>query len=528
MFYLSEKSKKRLREYINNDKPFGPIKAEDINPNHTDVHHFLFEQHNRLYFEISQNPKIIIGRKGAGKTAYLTSVYLDEKYDFIVKINTADIFVKVIDYINNMLPTSVFSEKVADLWITIIEISIMVSILEKDEMAFSRLPEVRDYLAKIGVWGLSSPDEIVWKVVNFMRDNLKDKHIGIIAEALSSISDTTFQKCRSLVYKHLVESEKKVVVLIDTLDEFKLNTAEVSDAIAGLLKCVGVFNSKQHSADIRLCIPSELYHIFTSLSSNPAKDFESQFILHWHPRELIILASRRFQLYLQLHYPYYYEKYVSEDCDQFEPALNILEKFMPSNILNGLNFNEKTIVYLLRHTQLNPRQFLLILNNVFKHRRHSRERPKVSRDDIVKGVAASESLLTEEIFTSYKHVYKNAKSVVERCIPELPFRFDYLALGEVFEKVGKNVFGNNDMHEFTRMLIEVGIIGKHMRSKGPYHEALFEYTVSNQLHCSSSESLCIHPLFLNKFSARYNADDNVTVYPFGTDPYTTNDYRLMF
>ncbi|MEM9806268.1 MAG: hypothetical protein AAF959_13395 [Cyanobacteria bacterium P01_D01_bin.56] len=69
MVYLSEAAKSQLREYINHSSPFGPIKAEDINPNHSEAHHFLFEGYNRLYVEISPRSKIIVGRKGAGKTA---------------------------------------------------------------------------------------------------------------------------------------------------------------------------------------------------------------------------------------------------------------------------------------------------------------------------------------------------------------------------------------------------------------------------------------------------------------------------
>lgn len=530
--FFPKKLEHRLRDYINHDKPFGPIKAEDINTRDLEINNLLFDQHNQLYDLIAQNPKIIIGRKGSGKTAYLKSVYISNKYNFITNINTADTFVKIIECISEMLPAAVFSEKVADLWQAIIEISIMATVLQEDEVASYSLPDVREYLIKIGVWNLSSADEVVWRVVNFIRDNIgKTTSLGIVAEALAQVHDmtsnTSHSRCRSLFFEYLLRSGQRAVVLIDTLDEYNLETDEVSDAIAGLLKCVGSFNTEQHSADIRLCIPSELYHVFVRASSNPAKDFESQVLLHWHPRELILLASQRFQLYLRLYYPNYYEHFKDKNLDQFENALELLETFMPTEVTNGLKFSESTIVYFLRHTQLTPRHFLLILNNVFKHRKQAQGRPRVKRDDIVKGVAASEALLTEEIFASYKHVYKHAKSVAERCIPELPFLFHYSKMNEVFEQIGKNVFAQGDIYEFKRMLIEMGIIGKFRKSEGHYHEALFEYTVSNQLHSSLDDSFCCHPLFLNKFSSKYGESDGMTVYPIGIDPYTDDDYRLV-
>lgn len=526
MIPLATAVEHQLREYINHDAPFGPIKAEDIDPCHHHAHYLLFEQNNSLYAEISRNPKIIIGRKGSGKTAYLTSVYLDEKYSFIVNINTADIFIKVIEYIDSMLPQSVvFSEKVSDFWKTVIEISVMATLIEQDSNAYSQLPYVREYLAQIEVLGLSSADEIVWRVVNFLRNSLKDRRIGIIAEALSIVSEHSFEQCKHIMYEYLYRTQQKVVILIDTLDEYKPNP-KIGDVIAGLLKCVGTFNSKQHCADIRLCVPAELYHLFSDASSNPTKDFSSKVILHWHPRELILLASSRFQLYLRLYYPALYDKYIINNYNDFDQSLSLLQRFMPIEVLNGLNFEENTLVYLLRHTQLLPRHFLLILNNVFRQTVRSLERPKVNREAVVKGVAASESLLTDEIFTSYKHVHRNAKGIVERCVPELPFHFSVSKLDEVFNEVVRTIF-DDDIHTFIRMLIEIGIIGKHIRSEDSYHETLFEYAVSNQLHFSLNDTFCIHPLFLNKFSASYRNEDYMTVYPKGTNPFTDEDYRLM-
>jgi hypothetical protein len=89
----------KLRNYINHDEPFGPIDAVDIDENDVEVMEALFEQHNRLYRELHKRPSIIIGRKGAGKTAYLKSVFFDKRYTFYTEINTPKVFTQVLNSI---------------------------------------------------------------------------------------------------------------------------------------------------------------------------------------------------------------------------------------------------------------------------------------------------------------------------------------------------------------------------------------------------------------------------------------------
>ena len=303
---------------------------------------------------------------------------------------------------------------------------------------------------------------------------------------------------------------------------------------------MGEFNTAgQLSVDIRLCIPTEVYHQFLAVSTNPAKDFEREIVLQWLPKELTFLASRRFQLYLRLYYPQYHDNLmdrglieeINKEMNGYN-SLKILNEFMPKKIKNGLGFYEESIIYLLRHTQLNPRHTLLILNNIFgRERKTSMDKPIVSRNDIVKGVAASERILTAEIFRSFAHVYPNAREIVERCIPELGFRFEYSSLENVFNRIGKNIYQGNDIHGFVRLLLEMGIIGKNVESKHPrehYYEALYEYIVSNKLNYSTSDRFCIHPLFLKEFSARRRPKDQMTVYPFGISPEIEEDYALKY
>lgn len=114
----------------------------------------------------------------------------------------------------------------------------------------------------------------------------------------------------------------------------------------------------------------------------------------------------------------------------------------------------------------------------------------------------------------------------ERCIPELPFRFEVGKLHEVFNKHGKKAMGTDDFEDFRRMLIEIGAVGRVLGETERYVTGLFEYTVPHRLVTSTDDELCLHPVFLKVFSAKKPplGGTRKTVYPFGTDV-DGRDYR---
>ena len=77
-----------IRPYITKDEPFGPIDSVDIDSQDVKAIKLLFEQHNWIYKNLRNRPSIIMGRRGAGKTHYLRSVFFDKGYDFYTEIRT--------------------------------------------------------------------------------------------------------------------------------------------------------------------------------------------------------------------------------------------------------------------------------------------------------------------------------------------------------------------------------------------------------------------------------------------------------
>jgi hypothetical protein len=182
--------------------------------------------------------------------------------------------------------------------------------------------------------------------------------------------------------------------------------------------------------------------------------------------------------------------------------------------------------YILRHTQLLPRHFLMLLNSIFKGVSGPNLFP-ISEQKIIQGIRKVEEFIVSEIFVAFKLIHPTAEITCKRCLPELGHTFSVGELHQVFTRHGKAVFGGDGMFEFQRMLIEIGALGRVIRGKETdvYIKGNFEYTVAHELTISYDDQLCIHPLFSGIFSNSSRKDR--PVYPYGA-VLDDEDYRERF
>ena len=73
-------------------------------------------------------------------------------------------------------------------------------------------------------------------------------------------------------------------------------------------------------------------------------------------------------------------------------------------------------------------------------------------------------------------------------------------------------------HQFKRMLIEVGVIGRQTNETEHYHEAQFEYTVPGRVVESQADGFCLHPVFSGTYPKSTNGHQQKKIYPFGCIP----------
>jgi GTPase SAR1 family protein len=524
---LIDKNKKILREYLSLDEPFGPIDACDIAHN-PQAFEMLFERHNKIYETLHKRSSIIIGRRGSGKTSYLQSVCFDESYKHVIKLRTSDVLSSAIESISKIQSEAIFTDSIRDIWEEIIYIGLFSQIwrdLPKNSKARGL---INDYLPKIGITENGTIDDVVWKIADVISKRAKDKTHGVISGILTALDTVTFNLVLKELEAELEKNNLRAVVLMDSLDDFKLNTNIVGEAIKGLLKFIGEANHPSTRIDIRFCLPAELINTFMALSSNPNKDFKRKLLLRWTAPELISLAAHRLILFSHAYdnHPLSISKHQLLVLNEFNSNrfANALKEILPEKITCRLGISEDPIAYIIRHTQLLPRHLLMILNEIcLKSRKYPSSVPrKISEEAIKEGISSVEETLTQEIFTAYKTVYPQAENVCRACIPEMQHRFSIGDLQRVFRSHGKKAMENNDFDDFKRMLIEMGIVGCVIDDKDRYIQAKFEYTAQHQLVSSTSDTLCFHPLFTEIFSAK--TDEKKPVYPYGTQ-LDDMDYR---
>jgi len=230
-----------------------------------------------------------------------------------------------------------------------------------------------------------------------------------------------------------------------------------------------------------------------------------------------------------LYYPGFLRGMSPLDLTKRADALVLFSKVLPEKITNQAGFQEETMSYILRHTQLLPRHFLMLLNSIFKGTNAgpgSNPFP-ISEDKIISGIRKVEEFIVSEIFVAFKLIHPTAEVTCKRCLPELEHKFSVGQLHQVFTRHGKGVFGGEGMFEFQRMLMEIGAMGRVIPGKETdiYIKGNFEYTVSHELTLSHDDEMCIHPLFSGIFGN--DGRKERPVYPYGS-VLEDEDYRDKF
>jgi hypothetical protein len=247
-----------IRPYITKDEPFGPIDSIDIESHDVKAIKLLFETHNWIYKSLRNRPSIIMGRRGAGKTHYLRSVFFDARYDFHVEIRTPRVLSHVTQVVQRMTKDTVFAESVAELWEMILWISVFGEVRKSKLFAWKELTIINDYLESIGVEENEHVEKVLWNLASRLDSQAEESSSIVVSEILHGVDEVTFEDAKQVVLDGLEKADKKFVILMDSLEDFQLDFESVSRSLQGLLKLVGSMNKPRDRVDIRFCLPRSI------------------------------------------------------------------------------------------------------------------------------------------------------------------------------------------------------------------------------------------------------------------------------
>jgi hypothetical protein len=510
-----------LADIITREEPLGPLTSDGVrNPALIEL---LFCKENFIFSQIGGNPSIIVGRRGAGKTTFLRLASLNSKDKVIVELKPEVAFSQIVESIEGFGKGVVFPEEVCSLWNMLFWTTLFVALLQDRRWAGSKsenLVTTRKYVNALGLSEAKNSYSIMRKVIDSLKVFAEGQEDNSLSENIQKMTfhGVTFKDAQNSAIAFMRESSVRSMILFDSLEDFRLDNETMPHAISGLLKCQGSFSAGANRCTLISCLPAELYFPFLNLSSNPSKDFQHEVTLHWHAKELLRLSAERHLQYMKLFHEKASEHLFRINLSRKSGLIEYWENILPEKIINRIGTEESTIAYILRHTQLLPRQLLIFLNEICKESDGEDIFSLKSRPNtIVNSILCKEERLTTEIFTAFKYAYPNARQACERSIPYLPFHFPEGDLFKVYNKHGKELIGIHDFEEYKRMMFEIGAIGLVTGKTERYVEGKFEYTAEFKLISGSNDELCLHPLFTEVFRAAKLKDDPRVVYPFGSN-----------
>jgi hypothetical protein len=509
-----------LRKYFTPDAPLGPLNARLVT--HASVLELLTERDLANLKGQTERPAIVVGRRGSGKTSYLRKLGFSTPAHLFVELKTDKTFTLILSSINSMIRDSITVEAVATVWEGIIWNCLFWMQYKHGQPTLGR-PQIHKHLDYVGIAECKSIDAVMQTLGKRFQQICNEAKAFALDEASNLLCGTHFDKLKSIATADLESRDEEALIVLDSLDDYPINTDDFKKALAGLLKCVGEFNSVFSRFQVRLCLPSELYWEFVEkISTNTTKDFSSQLAVRWLVGELLLAACRRFMIYLKLNHPNAFHAVRTNPLQKRSDADQFFDLIFPKFVTNLNGIQERTDKYLLRHTQLLPRQLIMILNEVMilngaKTNFEAGVTPLVTERAISLGIRDVEDRVVEEIFGAFRPRYPEAKDVCTSLLPMIPKIFQSNHLARAVKNFGEERNRTYPIATIRRMLVEIGAVGKFDQLESPYSRGRFEYNMTSRLPVGADDRLCVHPLFSRVFDCQSTSQDFGFVLPWATD-----------
>lgn len=508
----------QIKFLFSDREPFGPSSARGFK-DYPDIGRLIFSTENQIWREYVSRPRMIVGRKGAGKTSVLRMTELSQRYGVVHRISISNLLLEIIDSIfsDDKDFKKVPAEFVGKVWTQLINTSLMAEVIRKDKTyKFTRIQKYFDTSASGG-----GSDQGKFDILRKASKEMHSTLVGEIIELALRFRNGTKVEYRDALLEldeYLSEKNLYTVIILDSIEEYFIDDHQWETALKGLLRCAGAFGAPYR--DMRVAIPAELYFELQEISSNLMKDFENVMALHWNPMELLRIVAWRYLIFLAGRDRRSLERFRHVDLTNRDHIHEVLNSFLPQRIVNRSGKEEVGVVYLLRHTQLLPRQVILILNEAFSTVRPNTPLPEDELLDSLKNAVSSrEEFFCREIFGAFRGKYPFAQALCSECIKELPRFFSEKVLEQIYKEKGKLILqsqssgGAADFSTFCRVLFEIGAIGRVKKKTTFYADAEFEYAIPGRLYASRTDELCLHPAFSGAFETNANRTSDLFVYP---------------
>jgi hypothetical protein len=529
-----------VREVINKQWPLGPPYTEALFNRSPAVFRQLYDETNHVHRSArAENHSYIIGRKGAGKTAFLIGCAHAEHAE-VVLVRSEDIFTEVnklrIKYA--AANGSLVADSLVHVWEVLLYHAAMWQIARSDRLPDSDAQQrVWSYMCSFGDPFEMEADHLLAAVSAHMSKAL-----------LAAPEDLSFREiCWSIraergafadAAKHaraILESagRSSICVVVDNLEDLHKHLDEFSDVVTALFRVTTRDHIGTQSQRLpfmsRFAFPAELLPRLQVLSANAEKDFQERLTIRWTASELIVVVGNRLRTFLDLYYPRAPETLGlprRHDPADRRAAESTLRAVLPEKVTNGYGSTEDPIAYLLRHTQLLPRHLIQILNEIVGRATKHLERdavPRATAQDVTAGVRAAELTIVKGILTTYSYAHPHVGEAMAAIKNHAHVVESVSELHRIFNEASVSRVGI-DFEEFLDACLSIGALGVVIGDTPRYVDGEFSYTFMDDVRAvEDRDRLCVHPLFMYQWFDRRAIAEMAKagvkpVYPYGSDP----------
>ncbi|MEW6737375.1 MAG: serine/threonine-protein kinase [Acidobacteriota bacterium] len=513
-----------LSPNINQDfiQPFGEICCED-------EIRILKANYNSYYFNhtpfnrdsIAANTYLIVGRRGSGKSS-LANYF---KFQTVIKdarcidVDGPEVYEQVLSQITSTVAglPEIAIPRIVRIWEFVIWSLIFQEYRDKDSAI-----DAACMLQQAKMTPANFVREALATLLSMIRGDRKQ-----LADRLNSlVTSERFSKAKEAVLE--VTKRAAVIVAIDSLEHFSVNDESMMRAIAALIQCAKQFNdtTAKQGVHIKVFVTEEAFpHIPESVIGNPLKHIRNILYLHWRPRDLISLICWRFFHYLRFHNQLLPASRGKIDWSKFSLVRSMMwAPYFGEELINMFGSVEKTFPYVLRHTQMRPRQLISLCNWIVRKAQQDGTFPRFLPETIVNSIRENMSDLATEVINAYSSTYPNVARILTSLVG-LPNRFKGSELDRVAPRTASEwPAGDYTPLKFRELVAELGIVGRIRKfdTKTGIVEADFEYNRKDRLFLQVDDDCVIHPMFYEKLNTKIV--QSIHVYPFPEH----QDFREIF
>ncbi len=454
-------------------------------------------------FDQASHPdyRLIMGRRGSGKSALIKAIRLGDRYDFKIVCRKEEL-AKWIDASiqepdeSKPGPIEIYkSECYNYFWVLVFR--------KLNKHTEGKLDKIRTFLQRTR----TGEKSILEGILSAVQDNIPPGKLASTAGVISALMDLnrgSLKDAKEQAAEFL--SDKSLVILIDNLEEYPLKTAKRQRIFGSILLSAADF---QPTAEIivKCFVPSEYFSQCYKYVTNWEKTYPRLCTLRWTARELRILIARRLAFYLFLS-DRIGETIRLDDYSTPEAANELWLKHFPERVQNRVfaNISEESFTYILRHTQLTPRQVIMACNEVAKASNGSFPNGIATPESIGRGVENAERQFVRGVLGVFKFTFPLAEAICQEHLRGLHMKIrlkDLQALSKKFRSASDTTSGS----WLEKMLFEIGVFGRKVSDHGldedgHYNVAAFEPNVDGHLRVNEDDELLVHPMFIHELALR--------------------------